>query len=779
MLVPLYRLAERVGRVFVKSGLIVGEAAGNASRFLRGGLNGQAAAPAAAKSNGKTPRPAAETATFLHLTLNPRHVPALVLLVVANVALIVVATVLVTRATRPTDVGAGPANAPPVVAPALLPTPLSAQALSTEIAQSVPDLKITISPPPLGPTPTAPPNPLSLGGTIFYAYRNFGRTNLWAQGLGPQARPPVRITAGPWDDRDPAVSPDGTRLAFSSHRDGSWNLYLLDLRTGEVKRLTTGPDFKAHPNWSPDSKWLVFELYQNNNFDIAILNAGGGSITQLTDDPAADYEPVWSPNGREIIWVSMRTGKPELWRRSLDKPNESFSEQLTDAPDIQPSDPAYSPNGQLVAYTDSASQFGLIYTQSATDPGDRAVKAAQGRHPVWSPDGSSLLTVAPQVNGQDYLLATPLGQLSFAQIAYQPASGHLGAMSWSPVTLPAALPGTMAQASAVVDAPLWSEIITATVPGRDPPYALVPLPNVTAPDPHLSDRVDEAFTGLRRTIFQSVGWDFLGTLDSAAIPLTAPPPPSLEYDSWLKTGRAFDIAQAATQAGWVAVTREDVGFNTYWRVWVRAVAQDGSFGEPLRRPPWNFAARYSKRPQPYDAGGEYYNALPPGYFVDFTTLAEDFGWTRVPAQENWHSFFPGILYWRFEHRDGLDWLTALREIYNAQQAATQTPIPSPTSTPTITPTPSDTPTPTNTLTPTRRPTLTPSQTPTRRPTRTPTPTPSRWPTRTFTPTITHWPTRTPTPTPTPSRTRTPTGTWYTATSTPTPTLTETEQVSAP
>jgi hypothetical protein len=320
---------------------------------------------------------------------------------------------------------------------------------------------------------------------------------------------------------------------------------------------------------------------------------------------------------------------------------------------------------------------------------------------------------------------------------------------------------------------LWSEVITATVPAGDPPYALVPLPNVAAPDPRLSDRVDEAFTGLRRSIWQSVGWDFLGTLDNAVVPLTAPPPPSLESDSWLKTGRAFDLPQAAEKAGWMAITREDLDFNTYWRVWVRAVAQDGSLGEPLRRPPWNFAARYSKRPQPYDAGGEYYTALPQGYFVDFATLAEDYRWARVPAQENWRVFYPSILYWRFEHRDGLDWLTALREIYTAQQAATQTPVPSPTSTPTITNTPTDTLTPTNTATSTRRPTLTPSKTPTRRPTRTLTPTNTRFPTRTPSPTITPRPSRTPTLTPTPS------GTWYTATPTPTLTPTETEQVSVP
>jgi TolB protein len=752
MLAPVYRLAERIGRVFVKSGLRIGETAGAASRFLSGTLNGRNGKAAPFGANGKSARTPSEAAHVIHLTLNPRQVPALIFLIVANLALIVVAAVLVDRAARQTGV-AGSAS----------PIPLDTQSLETQIALNIPDLGITVSPPPVGPTPTAPPNPLSLGGTIFYAYRNYGRTNLWAQALGSQARQPVRITAGPWDDRDPAVSPDGTRLAFSSRRDGSWNLYLLDLKTGEVKRLTTGLDFKANPYWSPDNKWLAFELYQNNNFDIALINVDEGSMVKLTNDPAADYEPAWSPNGREIVWVSMRSGNPDLWVRSLDRPDETFAQQLTATPDVQECDPAFSPNGQLVAYTDEASPLKLVYTHSATDPNDRAVKAAQGQHPAWSPDGSSLLTVVPQdaTRGQDYLFATPLGQSGFSQIAYQTTHGHITAINWSPIVLPETLPGSMGQAAVVVDAPLWTEVITATSSDSDPPYALVSLPNVNAPDPRLSDRVDEAFTGLRRSIWQAVGWDFLGTLDNAAVNLTAPPPPSQESDSWLKTGRGFDLTQAATEAGWMAVMREDLGFNTYWRIWARAETQDGSLGEPLRRPPWNFAARYSLRPQPYDAGGEYYSELPPGYFVDFTTLAEDYDWTRVPAQQNWRSFYPGILYWRFEHRDGLDWLTALREIYTAEQAATQTPVPSPTATPTITDTPTPSDTPTATATRTRWPTWTRTSTST------------RWPTRTFTPTDTPRPTRTPTLTPTP------TGTWYTATPTPSATPTETEQVSFP
>ena len=759
MLFPLYRLADRVGRVCIKFGLKTAQALGAALQSFR---------PAPRAS-----RPVSRLTPIIHVTLTRRQA-VVALLVVVLMGVLVAASGL-ERALRPAEA----ANA------FLVTTAFSVQGLGTEVAQQLPNVVPVVgTPAPLGPTVTAPPNPLSLGGTVFYAFRSYGRTNLWALPLGKPN--PVRLTAGPWDDRDPAISPDGDKLAFASHRGGSWNLYLLDLTTGETTALTTGLDFKANPAWSPDGQYLAFEWYHDNNFDVGIVSVKGGDLIRLTSDPAPDYEPTWSPNkGREMVWVSMRSGNPDLWWLSLDNPDERAFKQLTDTPLVQETDPVYSPDGQVVVYGDAVSARGLVYAHSASQAGGIAAEVGQGRHPVWSPDGSSLLTVWPDENGQGYLLAAPFSQSALQQLAFRATNGELGTISWSAKALPAKLPAALAQIAQVADAPLWAEIITATNVISDPSYALVALPGVNAPDPRLSDRVDEAFNGLHRSVWLALGWDFLGTLSNASVSLKAPPPPSMETDTWLKTGRAFDITQSPRQAGWMEITREDIGFKTYWRVWVRTLPQDGALGEPLRRPPWNLDARYSGRPGPYDAGGEYNVQLPPGYFVDFTTLAQDYGWLRTPAQANWVSFYPGVLYWRFEHRDNLDWLTALREIYTAAQAATQTPVPSPTPTPTITPTPSETRTPTPTNTATRRPTRTPTLTPTRVPTRTPSPTPTRWPTWTLTPTNTQWPTRTFTPTRTPTRTPTPTGTWYTATPTltpsltPTPTPTETEQVSVP
>lgn len=731
MFASAFRLADRLGRLALKSGLYLGETAGALLFPAR-------AAPAAPAR----PRPAAPETGVIHVRLQRRHVPVIGLLLIVNVSLIVAATMLISRAAAPAP---DPTPAPPTQLP---PTEFAVAALDPADVEDIADIDIAVTPQPAGPTPTAPPNPLSLGGTVYYAYRHNGYTNLWAKMLG--VGQPVRLTAGPWDDRDPAISPDGQRLAFASRRGGSWNLYVLDLTNGQTVQLTTGPEFKANPYWSPDGQYLVFELYRNDNLDIALISALGGDLIPITADPAADYEPAWSPAGRELIWVSMRSGNPDLWRLSLDEPDESTYTQLTDTPLVQEADPAFSPNGALIAYLDARSPFGQIWTIQTDALDQPPAPGGQGYYPSWSPEGSSLASVSVQEGGPDYVLVAPLAQEGLAQIAHRTDGGRLKGLAWSGMALPQTLPAALAQLAQVSDAPNWSEVISAPQAG-DPPYALVALPDVTVPDPRLSDRVDEAYNGLRQTTARLVGWDFLKTIDNALIGVDAPQPPTMDYNSWLKTGRAFDIAEAVETFGWLTLTREDFIYSTFWRVWVRAAVQDGSQGEPLRRPPWDLSARYSGRPQPYDQGGEYLSVLPPGYFVDFTTLAEDFGWRRVEAQANWRIFYDGVLFKRFVHRDGLDWLGAMREVYSAAAVATRTPVPSPTNTPTVTQTP------TKTITPTRT------------PTKTSTPSATWRPTRTLTPTLTRRPTITLTPSRTPRPSATPTGTWYT----PTPTATAT------
>ena len=109
----------------------------------------------------------------------------------------------------------------------------------------------------------------------------------------PGELPLTRITYGDWDDTDPALSPDGTKVAFASNREGGWDLYILELISGEITRVTNSPEYDSAPSWSPDNQWLAFETYLNENLEVAVvsLTDNDQEIILLTEDASSDHSP--------------------------------------------------------------------------------------------------------------------------------------------------------------------------------------------------------------------------------------------------------------------------------------------------------------------------------------------------------------------------------------------------------------------------------------------------------------------------------------------------------
>jgi len=188
---------------------------------------------------------------------------------------------------------------------------------------------------------------------------------------------------------------------------------------------------------------------------------------------------------------------------------------------------------------------------------------------------------------------------------------------------------------------------------------------VNAPSPYLSDRVDQSFLSLRERLIAEAGWDVLGRLDKMFESLNAGALPGQSNQTWNKAGRAFDISyrEAIGLDPQLEVVQEVIGTETYWRVYARAAAQDGSQGEPLRDLPWDFRARNGDDPRYFDQGGKLRDEIPAGYYVDFTAVAADYGWTWMPSGSNWRTYFPDILFWHYENRQGLTWEEAMRELY--------------------------------------------------------------------------------------------------------------------
>ncbi len=585
----------------------------------------------------------------------------------------------------------------------------------------------TSSPVTFEPILTSTPAVIKYGGEgnlVFLSIEENGYAHLFVQSNPPQELPLTRITTGEWNDITPALSPDRNQLAFASDRNGFWDLYVMEIQTGDVQQITDSHEYDSAPSWSPDGQWLVFETYRNENLEVSVVSVNDRSqaVIAVTQDPASDHSPVWAPDGRNVAFISTRGGDSDVWLANLDLAGEDRYQNLSNTPFASENFPVWNFDGSQLLWASVSQTVGFsgLYIWNANDPARAAHWIGDGVWGAWNETAEQIVAVTSSSN-QQYLTSYDIqGNLLLSPT---PLSGHVRGLAWGFSDFPKTLPASFEKAAVVTAQALWQPLLT---PGPDVPgqrWYVVPISDVQAPYPQLHDLVDESFNALRNRVILETGWDALASLENAFVPLTTNLDPGLEED-WLYTGRAFAINSLMANAGWMLTLREDVGAQTYWRIYIRSTVQDGSLGEPIHNAPWNLSARYELDPSTYEQGGEY-APVPAGYWIDITALASTYGWERQPALPNWRTYYAGARFSEFALTNGLTWYSAMRELYPVEALITPTrvlpPSLTPTNTATLTPTKRPTRTPRITFTPSLSPTPTSSKTPTSTPTLSPTP----------------------------------------------------------
>jgi TolB protein len=490
--------------------------------------------------------------------------------------------------------------------------------------------------------------------------------------VDPVQRQFLNLTRSTADEHDPAISPDGNRIAFSARYNNNWDIYILTLSDGSIERFTNHPAYDGFPSWSPDGSQIVFESHRNNDLDLFLASVNSNEVRTVTDSPQADIEPIWLPNGEEIIFGSWRSGKRQLYHLDLETQK---IEALTE-PDEEARQPALSSNGRYLAYVAMSNTTAQLKIRDMKGGETTIVSMRHTEWPFWSSvhhehmalHESELMTLRLTGGGA---YAYPAG---WSLVSYPAAGATIDDSMVTPeyhLTLPGLqwqrMSCTSLESLHNVDSWLPLSHMTHELPLTSQ-EGLTTLQHVEALQPQLSADVVHSYQRLRQQTLDASGYDFLGELYDAWRGLDHP---DNTFMSWHTAGRAIDVYDWYQQSGdrILYTARQNMGGQTYFRIFLRTAQQDGSQGKPLRESLWETDRGL--------AGSQSFNSemrqIAPidGYFVDFTDLAEREGWTRIPAltppDGDWTTNYLGLEFWHYERRDQMTWYTAMQRIFSTAQ----------------------------------------------------------------------------------------------------------------
>jgi Tol biopolymer transport system component len=192
-------------------------------------------------------------------------------------------------------------------------------------------------------------------------------------------------------DWDPAWSPDGTRLLWSSLRDTNLELYMIDLDKefiiSNATRLTDSAARDWFGAWSPDGKSVARSSDVAGNEDIYIIDVATGDSVAITDNEWDDFRVSWALDGTTLLYISdenddLHTGNLNF---HLMSPQGEDKHALGET--IFVGGGAWSPDGTQVAYFSNESGRWQVYVMNTDGTNKRRVTPDDGDYlyPVWKP----------------------------------------------------------------------------------------------------------------------------------------------------------------------------------------------------------------------------------------------------------------------------------------------------------------------------------------------------------------------------------------------------------
>ncbi|MDX2152194.1 MAG: hypothetical protein SFV54_15760 [Bryobacteraceae bacterium] len=192
----------------------------------------------------------------------------------------------------------------------------------------------------------------------------------------------------------PNVSPDGSKIAFTTFARGNPSIAVHSLETGRrLPFYNQQASMNATPSFTPDGKMILFSSTLSGIAQIYAANVDGSGLKRISNVRAIEVEPKVNPrNGNEIVFVSGRSGPQQIYKMNIDGADVV---RLTTG-EGEASNPSWHPDGQHIAFAWTRGfepgNWNIFIMDVATR---ETVQLTHGRgrneNPSWSPDGRHIV----------------------------------------------------------------------------------------------------------------------------------------------------------------------------------------------------------------------------------------------------------------------------------------------------------------------------------------------------------------------------------------------------
>ncbi len=241
------------------------------------------------------------------------------------------------------------------------------------------------------------------GKFIYFSSYRGGGINIWRVAVSSSGTPtgaPQQLTIGAGQDVQVAISHDAGRLAFSILRQNAdiWRLPVSP-QTGEpigvpVEVITTTRE-DSRGAWSPDGKTIAFNSDRTGEMNIWLHELESGNTRQLTKGIGGDYQANWSPDGRRIAFFSSRAGTADIWCADIES-GDLKSLTNEDSVDVNP---FFSPDGEMIAFNSDRSGRPEVWVMKSDGSEVRQLTdvglGLMGHFMRWDPSGESVVFRSP------------------------------------------------------------------------------------------------------------------------------------------------------------------------------------------------------------------------------------------------------------------------------------------------------------------------------------------------------------------------------------------------